>query len=508
MRAVTWAAAGLLGLAAARVEAQPSDLRMRVEQYVSATQKAIVAELVDLLSIPNVASDRPNIRRNAERLRSMLDRRGFAAELLDSDGNPLVYGRLDVPGARRTLLVYAHYDGQPVNPALWKQASAFVPVLRDDRLEDGGREVPGLAALERFEPSWRIYARSASDDKSPIVAFLTAIDALKASGIAPSSNLRVILDGEEEAGSPSLVPAIARYRDKLAADLMLLLDGPMHPSARPTLVFGARGLVTIRLTVYGPKVPLHSGHYGNWVPNPAMRLAALLASCKDERGRILIEGFYESIGEPTPDEEAMLAEVPDDPAGLQKLFGISAPENPELSLQAALQLPTFNVHGLSSMYVGGEARTVIPDRAEAAIDIRLVKETPAMRIVERVRAHLVRQGYHVVSGEPDDQTRARYSKIVKFTVEPGGSNAVRTSPLHPVARQLTDALTRTFGEAPVRIRTSGGWLPIAPFIEALGFPAVIMGIVNVDNNQHGENENLRLDAFFGGITTIAVALTM
>lgn len=486
----------------------PANLRATIDSWVQRNEKPLVSALVQLLSIPNVAADRGNIRRNADWLRAYLADRGFAAEVLETAGNPLVFGELTTPGATRTILFYAHYDGQPVNAKDWKQPSPFTPVLRDGRMEDGGTEIPdGFTARDAFGSGMRIYARSASDDKSPIVALCAALDALKANGLAPTSHVKVILDGEEEAGSPSLVPAIATYRTRLSADVMYILDGPVHPSERPTVVYGARGNVTIELTAYGPKFALHSGHYGNWAPNPAMRLAQLLATTKDADGRVAIAGFYDGIAPPGAAEQAMLDAVPDDPASLMKLFGIAAPERAGLSLQEALQLPSFNVRGLSSAFVGGDARTVIPDRAVASIDVRLVKETPADRMVKLVREHIARQGWHVVDGEPDDATRAQYPKIIRVAAR-GGTNAYRTSPLLPVSQQTVAALTAVFGQPPVQIRTSGGTVPITPFIEALGFPAMSLPTVNFDNNQHGENENLRLGHFFRGVTTIAAVLTM
>jgi len=497
----------MMALAAGPAAAQ-SGLREQIEQYVTAHQQQIVGELTDLLTIPNVAADKESIRKNAGHLKAMLERRGFTASLLETDGNPLVYGEMKAPYATRTLLLYAHYDGQPVNPPDWKQATPFTPILRDGRMEDGGKEIPGLRTLSTFHPDWRIYARSASDDKSPIVALMTALDALKANSRRPTSNIRIVLDGEEEAGSASLVPAIAKYGERFKADAMLIMDGPVHPSEKPTLVFGARGIATLELTVYGPKFPLHSGHYGNWVPNPAMRLAQLLATFKDDRGRVLVDGFYDGITPLTPEEQAMLDAVPDSADRLKALFGIAAPEDPERSLQASLQRPSFNVRGMSSMFTGGGARTVVPDKAIASIDIRLVKETPSDKMIEKVRAHLIKQGYHVVSEDPDDKTRAAHPKIVKLAVGAGGTNAYRTSPVAPISKALADAMTKTFGEPPVRIRTSGGTVPIAPFIDALGFPAISVPIVNFDNNQHGENENLRLGHLWRGVVTFAAVLTM
>jgi len=495
-------------LSALMAAAPPANLRATIDAWVQRNQKALVSSLVELLAIPNVAADRANIRRNAVWLHGALAKRGFTAELLETTGNPLVFGELRVPGATRTILFYEHYDGQPVNAKDWKQPSPFTPILRDGRMEDGGREIPnGLAARTAFEPDMRIYARSASDDKSPFIALCGALDALKENGLQPTSNIKVILDGEEEAGSPSLVPAISTHRNRLSADVMYILDGPVHPSERPTVVYGARGIATIELTVYGPAFALHSGHYGNWVPNPAMRLAQLLATMKSDDGRVTIEGFYDGITPVSTEEKEMLNAVPDDPGSLMKLFGIAAAERAGLGLQDALQLPTLNVRGLSSAFVGAEARTVIPDKAIAEIDVRLVKETPADRMVALVRQHITRLGWHIVDADPDAATRARYSRIVRMSAR-GGTNAYRTSPLLPISKQTVSALSTVFGEPPVQIRTSGGTVPITPFIEALGFPAMSLPTVNFDNNQHGENENLRLGHFFRGVTTIAAVLTM
>jgi acetylornithine deacetylase/succinyl-diaminopimelate desuccinylase-like protein len=474
---------------------------------VAAHQSEIVRELVDLLAIPNVASDKADIARNAAHLREMLARRGFATEVLPTAGNPLVYGALSVPGATRTILFYCHYDGQPVAPAEWKQASPFTPVLRRGRLEDAPAAADPMS-VKRYEPGWRIYARSASDDKAPIVALLAALDSLRASGEQPTSNIRVVFDGEEEASSPSLVPAIARYGSRLQADLMVILDGPIHPSGRPTIAYGARGIATLDLTVYGPSTGVHSGNYGNWIPNPAMRLASLLASMKDSDGRVTVPGFYEGIAPLTREEQAMLDAVPADDERMLRAFGVAAPERAFPNLQLALQFPTLNVRGLASGHVGAGARTIIPDRATAAMDIRLVKETPPEALIAKLRAHIEAQGYHLVPGEPDAQARATFGRFASLAVVGQPISAFRTSPADPQARALADAVARAAGAAPVQLRTLGGTVPIAPFIEALGFPAVIMPLVNFDNNQHEENENLRLGALFDAIPSLAAVLRM
>ena len=483
------------------VTVMPSTAQIGTRSWVAAHQGQIVGELVELLAIPNVAADRQNIRRNADHLRAMLERRGFAAELLETTGNPLVYGELKVPTATRTLLLYAHYDGQPVEPKAWQQPDPFKPVLRTARVDASG-QIVDLASVTTFDPEWRLYARSASDDKSPIVALCAAVDALKASGVAPTANLRVVLDGEEEAGSPSLVPAIGKYRDKFRADLMVIFDGPMHSSGRPTLVYGARGIVTMNLTVFGPRAGVHSGNYGNWIPNPAQRLALLLATMKDEDGRVLVPGFNDNVRPLSASERAMLDAVPDDSARMLKTFGVAAPEKAFERLQDALQYPTLNVRGLTSAHVGAGARTIIPDRATAAIDVRLVKETRAADLVEKIRAHVRARGYTLVDADPDDVMRERQPRLARIQVsEP--TEAFRTSPDDPQARQVAVALEKAFGAPPVRLRTLGGTVPIAPFVDAMGFPAILIPTVNFDNNQHEENENLRLGHLFQAVEIIA-----
>jgi acetylornithine deacetylase/succinyl-diaminopimelate desuccinylase-like protein len=497
----------LAALSLATLDAQPAaGLRERVASWVTANQQAVVGSLLDLLAIPNVAADRAGIRRNAEHLKGMLADRGFAAELLETAGNPLVYGDLRVAGATRTLLLYSHYDGQPVDPKAWKQDDPFTPIMRTGRLEDGAGLVADPRRQAKYEPDWRIYGRSASDDKSPIVALCAALDAMKAAGLTPTANLRVILDGEEEASSPSLVPAIARYREKLGADLMVIFDGPIHSSGRPTIVYGARGIATLTLTVYGPRSGVHSGNYGNWIPNPAQRLASLLASMKGDDGRVLVRGFYDGLPPLSPEERKLLDDVPDDSARMLKTFGVAAPEAAFPKLQDAYQYPTLNVRGLASAHVGAGARTIIPDRAAAEIDIRLVKETRPEDLVEKLRAHVRAQGYHVLSGEPDAAARAQHSRIASLVVSETSTNAFRTSPLDPQARRVAAALERMFGAPPVQLRTLGGTVPIAPFIEALGFPAVLVPVVNFDNNQHEENENLRLGHFFQAVEIVAAVI--
>jgi acetylornithine deacetylase/succinyl-diaminopimelate desuccinylase-like protein len=479
-----------------------------IAQFIAAHQQQIVGELVELLSIPNVAADRPNIRRNADLLRQMFAKRGFAVDILDTPGNPLVFAELRVPGAQRTLLFYAHYDGQPVTPKNWNQRDPFVPIMRDRRMEDGGQEIGNFRDLASFPPEARLYARSASDDKAPIVALLAALDALTSLNQRPTSHVKVILDGEEEVRSPSLAATMGTYRDRYRADLMLILDGPLHQSGKPTLAFGARGNLVFQLTTFGPKFALHSGHYGNWAPNPAMDLAQLLASMKDANGRVLVNGFYEDVPPLSRDERDVLAAVPDGSDELKQFFGIQRTEQVGSNLQEALQFPSLNVRGLQSGDVGDQARTIIPDRAIAEIDVRLVKETDAERMLQRVLAHIRAQGFHVlIDADPDDQARARYPRIVRVS-RINWTNAYRTDMSLPESVALIRTLERAWGEPPVRTRTMGGSVPIDFFIQALGMPAISLPVVNFDNNQHSDNENLRIRNLSDAVISLAAVLQM
>ena len=489
------------------VVASPQDLGAQIDAHVVVNQQAIVTELIDLLSIPNTRTDGEGLRRTAAVVGDMLSARGLVVELVETPFAPLVLGTLIVPGAERTVLLYAHYDGQPVDPSAWAQADPFEPVLRTGRLEDGAAEVANPRALSVFEPDWRLYARSASDDKAPIVAVVAALDALQAAGRMPTWNIKVLLDGDEESGSRGLDAVLPEVRDRLEADVMFFLDGPQHASGRPTVGFGGRGLLSLAFTVYGPKNALHSGHYGNWIPNPALRLVRLLASMKGDDGRVTIDGFYDGIPPLTPEEREILLSVSDDADALLELFGVAAPEGNAETLQEVLQRPSFNIRGMSSAFVGERASNVIPERAVASVDVRLVAETPSVSLLEKIRAHVRVQGFHIVEGDPDDATRAQYRDIVRIE-SPPATEAYRASTSSPEARAVVAALTTMFGAEPVQIRTSGGTAPRGQLSEAVGAPVIGVPTVNFDNNQHTSNENVRLGHLFESIKTIAALLTM
>ena len=297
--------------------------REQVDRYRRGAEAEILRELAGFVAIPNLASDRPNIERNAQHLLGMLRRRGIEARLLETPGAPpAVYGDLPSPGARRTVVVYAHYDGQPVDPAQWK-SPPWTPVLLDKPLEQGGRELPLPGPGQKVPEEARLYARSASDDKAPIVAMLSALDALRAAGTRPSVHLKFYFEGEEEAESAHLRESLERHRDLLQADAWIFCDGPIHQSRRMQVVYGARGVVPLELTVYGPSRALHDGHYGNWAPNPAALLASLLSSMRDPDGRVTIAGFYDGVRPVSDLDRKAIAEIPDVDAELRRSVGLA-----------------------------------------------------------------------------------------------------------------------------------------------------------------------------------------
>src|SRR5881392_4460663 len=351
-----------------------STLRARVAAWRAAREAAIIREFVELLAIPNLASDSGPIRRNAAAIVRMLERRGVTARLLEAPGAPpAVFGERASPGATRTVMLYAHYDGQPVDPARWA-TPPWRPVLRDKALPEGGREIPfpteGGGA--RSDPEWRIYARSAGDDKASIIAILAALDALRALGVRPSVNLKFFFEGEEEAGSEHLRDMLTRHTALLAADLFLVGDGPVHQTRRPQLTFGVRGVMGVQLTVYGPIRPLHSGHYGNWAPNPNVMMVRLLASMRDEEGKILIDHYYDDVRPLSAADRAAIAALPPVEDQLLGELRLGRSEGAPALLAEQLLKPAVNFSGISGGRTGSAASNVIVPEATAYLDLRLV----------------------------------------------------------------------------------------------------------------------------------------
>lgn len=487
--------------------AQTSPVAQAARQYRQQHEHEIMAEYTRLLALPNVASDLPNIRRNAALITEMLQKRGVTTQLLElPDVPPVVYGEINTPGATRTLIFYAHYDGQPVEPAKWVGGDPFKPTLRSASLEAGGKDIPFPAKGQPFDPEWRLYARATGDDKAPVITICAALDAMRANNITPQANLKFFFEGEEEAGSPNLQQYAEKYRDLLKADAWLICDGPVDQTRRQQIYFGARGVTGLEVTVYGPRRELHSGHYGNWAPNPALMLAKLLASMKDDDGRVLIKGYYDGIEPLSETEKRAFAEAPDNDALLKRELGLGWSEGGGKRLSEMLNLPSLNIRGFVSSSVGATARNVVPSTATASLDIRLVKGLDHRRAVDLVVEHIRAQGYHIVEADPDDATRLKYPKVAKV-MRQGGYNASKTSLDLPISQAIIAAVESAHGKV-IKMPTLGGSVPLYIFTDYLKTPCIGVPIANHDNNQHSANENMRLQNLWDGIETMAALLTM
>lgn len=480
----------------------PAQVAREVRDYRMANEDRIVRELTEFLAIPNVASDTSNIQKNAAHLVEMLEARGIETHLLPIAGRgPVVFGKLISPEAKRTVIFYAHYDGQPVDPAAWTDGKPFEPALRDAAIEAGGKRIPFPANTAKqgavYNDDWRIYARSTSDDKSPIVALLAALDALRAKKFPLAVNLKVIFEGEEEAGSTNLQRTLELHKNLLGADLLITADGPVHQSGRPLVFFGNRGDIGIDVTVYGPVRALHSGHYGNWAPNPAMELSRLLASMKDADGHVLIEGYYDDVAPLGEVEKKALAEMPANDADLQRELGIAKPENSGKKLVELLMQPSLNIRGLRSAYVGEQAQNVVPEKAVASLEARLVKGEDPQKKFEQIAAFIAKQGFFVVDREPTIEERRAHARIAKVVYE-GGYRASRTPMDLPVSKAVVGVVKATTGNDAVIMPSTGGSVPMYIF-DDLGLVWIGVPIVNYDNHQHSSDENLRLGHFWRGM---------
>ena len=469
-------------------------------------ERPILQEFMTLLAIPNIATDQPNIRKNAALIQQMIDKRGMKSQLLEYPGaSPVVFAELKNPDAQLTVVFYAHYDGQPLDPKEWV-TPPFEPVVRNGPLDKDSIKV-ALPATGPINPEWRIFARSASDDKAPIVAILTALDAMKSAGIKPNVNVKLVFEGEEEAGSANLGKILERNKDLLKSDVWLICDGPVDQSRQRQIVFGARGIQTVDLTVYGPKRELHSGHYGNWAPNPAFMLARLLASMKDDDGRVLIDGYYDGMLPLSDLDKKALVDLPNNDAALKQELWLGRTEGNGKTLSELITLPSFNIRGMGAARINSGASNVIPASATATIDMRLVRGVTKDHVVAVLRKHIEKQGYFIVDSEPGGEVRMAHPKVAYLHVHEDGYDAVRTPLDLPIAQKVVKAMETAFGTVTKR-PNSGGSVPLFMITEVLGAPTISTPIANHDNSQHTFNENIRIRNLWDGIEQMAALLMM
>ncbi len=472
------------------------------QETLASRRRAIIEEFVDFLRRDTVSQQPARVRLGADWLVRAMRERGLEARIVETGGNPVVFGTLAAPGARRTVLIYCHYDVKPAPPEGWLQPGPFEPVFRRAAAEDGAPAVT-LAAIPDAELAQHcVYARGASDDKGPIWAHLQALDLMRRLDLSPGVALKFIFDGEEEVGSPFFGPFTERYRDLLQADVALVTDGPKDASGRPTIAFGARGILFLELTLESARRDVHSGNFS--VPNPAWRLVGLLASMAAPDGTPLIEGLERDVVPPSGAERVLLGRIPLDRAGVEKDLGVPMPED---YLERLMFRPTLTIRGLRSGFTGDQAQTIIPHRATVAFDVRLVKNQRAETVYRRIIEHVRAQGFVVIESADTplpDELRGRAIRVV----EKRGYDPAKTAADLPISRLVIEAVERAHGgEGAVVLPTMGGSVPLWAFTDILGLPTIVVPYANANNRQHSPNEHLRLDHLFQGIRTTAQLLT-
>ena len=463
-------------------------------------------EYLNLLTLPNdsIASAK-DIQVNADQVEKLFQKRGFTTKQFANNGKPLVLAEYPADPIKKTILFYIHFDGQPVISSQWSQTNPWQPVLKKKGSDSKWQAVDMQELLKPdFDPELRVFGRSASDDKGPIMMFLASMDLMQSNGVKPAVNIKVILDSEEEVNSPGIPEAVKQNKEFLKADALVIFDMASHPSGRPTAIFGNRGVQWLNLTVFGPKAPLHSGHYGNYVPNPAFNLAKLLATMKNEKGQVIIPGYY-STTKLTAEDLKVLDAVGDDEVALKKRVGIAQSDKVASNYQRSLQYPSLNIRGLSAAAVGKEAANIIPKEAIADIDIRTTTEANAQYLTDLVRKHIEKQGFRIIDHEPTDAERAQYPLLIKIT-EGLPAESARQPIDTPVRKWVETAELSAFsdigGIKPVIIRASGATVPTHEIVGPLELPFVIVPTVNTDNNQHAYDENLRVGNYVSGMRTM------
>jgi len=462
------------------------------QTYIREHERTFIAELLPLLEQPSVSHQAAEVRRCAELLRALLQQEGVRAALMETGGNPVVYGEIEGERDDVTVVLYNHYDVKPVEPLEAWHSEPFRPLLRYGRVEDQAPVVPDWRALSDIAlRSCLVYARGSGDDKGPLYGNLMALRTMRAVAGKPPCRIKFLYDGEEEISSPNLPAFLRQHRERFRGDVMVIADGPMHPSGRPTISLGVRGVMILEIRLQTANQILHSGHYGNAAPNAAWDLVQLLATMRDPEGNCLVQDFYTEAKPPTAEEQELLDHITFDEVGMRSFLGLERWDGPaHLSFyDKTLFRPTLNINGLRSGTTGATRSTVIPHQATASIDVRLVADmnmdTVCRRIVE-----------HVQERCPGAQVELIHSY-----------EAYKIAVTHPQVQKVVAAvhdLCATMGEVepPVILPTMGGSLPLSELAQALGMPLISVPLANHDDNQHAPDENLRLGHYLQGISTM------
>ena len=484
----------------------------KIQSFRRSHEHTMLREYFDFLQWPNQAKDLTNILQNATFIENMLQKRGVQTRRLlarTPHTPPAVYGEVITPGATKTIIFYAHYDGQPVNATTWHPSlTPFKPQLLTAPVDRGGQIMALPSDGMPINPEWRISCRSSADDKAGVMAIINAYDAIRQRGLVPSWNIKFFFEGEEEIGSLHLDEILEQHKDLLQADLWLIADGPVHQSGLPLIDFGVRGDVNIDLTIYGPKRPLHSGHYGNWAPNPCLKMAKLLAGMKDEQGLVTIPGYYADAIPFTESERQAFLSSPSIDEKMKKELGIHTPEGGGRHLFEAYEWPSLNINGIDCADAGEKATNVIPTVAKATLDLRQVLGTDYQKQIQLVKDYIASQGYHILDRDPTDDERLQYPNIIKIDHGEGGYNAQRTPLDLPISKQVIAAVQSATLKQVIILPTAGGSLPLFLFEKILDAKVINLCVTNHDSNQHSDNENVRIQNLWDAIDQLAMIMLM
>jgi acetylornithine deacetylase/succinyl-diaminopimelate desuccinylase-like protein len=437
--------------------------------HIDTQSDAFVSRLMEYASHPSISAQGVGIADVAEILRQKFSDMGFIAEIVSTNGNPVVLARWIRKPEAPTILFYGHYDVQPPEPLEAWVTPPFEPTIRDGR----------------------IYARGIGDNKGQHFAQMLAIEShLLVRGELPC-NVIFMIDGEEEVGSPNLADFVTENRERLKADLVITSDGSIHPSGLPIVLFGVRGLLNFELHVRGAKRDVHSGNFGGVVPNPAWTLVHLLSTMKSADGEITIEGLNASVEGPSQSELEAIKGLPIDIASLYEELGIAKMDRPVERgyFERLMFYPTLTINGIHGGYSGPGMKTIIPNSAFAKCDMRLVGSQDPKEVFDLIVRHVAKHAPEV--------------EVVKLnSMEPS-----KTPITSRHTKSILAAIEQAQDKAPLIYPVIGGSLPDYVFTKILGLPAFLIPYANADQANHAPNENLRVDCFIRGVRTGASLLT-
>jgi acetylornithine deacetylase/succinyl-diaminopimelate desuccinylase-like protein len=439
--------------------------------FIRANRERYLRELTSWIACPSISADPAHagdVRASAETAAALMRASGLSGEVLETAGHPVAYGEwLGAPGAP-TILIYGHHDVQPADPLELWTTPPFEANVRDGK----------------------IYGRGSVDDKGQVLMHLAAIEAhLRVNGRLPV-NVKVVVEGEEEIQSPNFEAFLARERERLACDVVVVSDTAVFAEDVPSLTVSLRGVVHVEVTVHGPSTDLHSGYFGGVVRNPLEALAQMLASLKDDTGHVAVPGFYDGVRELTHAERAEYARLPYDEAREAGLLGVPelAGEAGYTPLERMWRRPTLEINGMYGGYQGPGGKTIVPSFGRAKLTARLVPAQDPAHVKRAITEHFARVAPRGVRVEIETQ---------------GDVRAVETSRDHPAVLAAARAMERGFGKPPAFIGTGGTIGPVSSFDRILGLPQVLIGVGLPDDAIHAPNEKFDLGQFYGGIETMA-----